>query len=178
MPGICSCITARITVQTVCRCHFLSIIKAITDLRPETTASAPHFGTMSSGRCCDDDVGGSCHVLLPLKGRHNHERAAVIPQLRLNRLVRAASDHDAMNAPSLQRGQGYRQALRAGGIGKNLLREFADDAVSAVDLVDCSLNRPAVEARPCDPHHLVGGPCDYLINLDVEDKSSIIAGPQ
>src|SRR5258706_16211374 len=56
MPGICSCITARITVQTVCRCHFLSIIKAITDLRPETTASAPHFGTMSSGRCCDDDV--------------------------------------------------------------------------------------------------------------------------
>jgi hypothetical protein len=62
MPGICSCITARITVQTVCRCHFLSIIKAITDLRPETTASAPHFGTMSSGRCCDDDVGAVASI--------------------------------------------------------------------------------------------------------------------
>src|SRR6202035_3067366 len=49
-------------VQTVCRCHFLSIIKAITDLRPETTASAPHFGTMSSGRCCDDDVGAVASI--------------------------------------------------------------------------------------------------------------------
>src|ERR1700688_4879966 len=64
MPGICLCITALITVQTVCRCHFLSIIKAITDLRPETTASAPHFGTMSSGRCCDDDAGAAASILV------------------------------------------------------------------------------------------------------------------
>ena len=67
MPDICSCITARITVQTVCRCHFLSIIKAITDLRPETTASAPHFGTMSSGRCCADDVGQSHRFFIQME---------------------------------------------------------------------------------------------------------------
>ena len=30
------------------------IIRAITKLRPETMVSARHFGTMYSGRCCDD----------------------------------------------------------------------------------------------------------------------------
>src|SRR5258707_1620108 len=57
MPGICSCITACITVPISCRYHCSSITRAITDLRPETTASAPHFGTMYSGRCCADDLG-------------------------------------------------------------------------------------------------------------------------
>ena len=57
MPGICSCITAPITVPINCRYHCSSITRAITDLRPETTASAPHFGTMYSGRCCADDLG-------------------------------------------------------------------------------------------------------------------------
>jgi hypothetical protein len=57
MPGICSCITARITVPISCRYHCSSITRAITELRPETTASAPHFGTMYSGRCCADDLG-------------------------------------------------------------------------------------------------------------------------
>jgi hypothetical protein len=33
-------------------------------LRPETTASAPHFGTMSSGRCCADDVGTIASILV------------------------------------------------------------------------------------------------------------------
>src|SRR5260221_4781170 len=56
MPGICSCITARITVPISCRYHCSSITRAITELRPATTASAPHFGTMYSGRCCADDL--------------------------------------------------------------------------------------------------------------------------
>ena len=57
MPGICSCITAPITVPINCRYGCSSITRAIIDLRPETTASAPHFGTMYSGRCCADDLG-------------------------------------------------------------------------------------------------------------------------
>src|SRR6267142_4926128 len=57
MPGICSCITAPITVPINCRYGCSSITRAITDLRPETAASAPHFGTMYSGRCCADDLG-------------------------------------------------------------------------------------------------------------------------
>src|SRR5712664_31676 len=57
MPGICSCITAPITVPINCRYHCSSMTRAITDLRPETTASAPHFGTMYSGRRCADDLG-------------------------------------------------------------------------------------------------------------------------
>src|SRR5437588_12310070 len=57
MSGICSCITAPITVPTNCRYHCSRITRAITDLLPETTASAPHSGTMYSGRCCPDDLG-------------------------------------------------------------------------------------------------------------------------
>src|SRR5258707_15627841 len=64
MPGICSCITAHITVPINCRYHCSSITRAITELRPETTASAPHFGTMYSGRCCADDL-GACRKPYP-----------------------------------------------------------------------------------------------------------------
>jgi len=53
MPGICSSTTARTTVPINCRYHCSSIIRAITNLLPETMVSAQHFGTMYSGRCCD-----------------------------------------------------------------------------------------------------------------------------
>src|ERR1700686_1888273 len=59
MPGICSCTIARTTVPINCRYHCSSIIRAITDLRPETMASARHFGTMYLGRCCADDWGAT-----------------------------------------------------------------------------------------------------------------------
>src|ERR1700724_3516160 len=57
MSGICSCITPPITVPINCPYHCSSITRAITDLLPETTAAAPHSGTMYSGRCCADDLG-------------------------------------------------------------------------------------------------------------------------
>jgi hypothetical protein len=38
--------------------------KAITDLRPDTTTSAPHLVTMSSGRFCADDVGTIASILV------------------------------------------------------------------------------------------------------------------
>ena len=57
MPGICSCITARITVPINCRYHFSSITKAIIDLQLEITASAQRCGITYSERCLAD---GGC----------------------------------------------------------------------------------------------------------------------
>jgi hypothetical protein len=48
------CLTAPTMVPINCRYHCSSITRSITDLRPETTASARPFGTMYSGRCCAD----------------------------------------------------------------------------------------------------------------------------
>jgi hypothetical protein len=56
MPGICSCITARITVPINCRYRCSSITKAIIDLQLEITASAQRCGIMYSERCLADGV--------------------------------------------------------------------------------------------------------------------------
>src|SRR5258706_13973590 len=56
MPGICSCITARITVPISCRYRCSSITKAIIDLQLEITASAQRCGITYSERCLADGV--------------------------------------------------------------------------------------------------------------------------
>src|SRR3981189_3734703 len=57
MPGICSCITARITVPINCRYRYSSITKAIIDLQLEISASAQRCGIVYSGRCLADPQG-------------------------------------------------------------------------------------------------------------------------
>src|SRR5713226_6938052 len=59
MPGICLCITARITVPINCRYDCSSITKAIIDLQLEITASAQRCGILYSERCLADGVVGS-----------------------------------------------------------------------------------------------------------------------
>src|SRR5882757_2653807 len=56
MPGICSCITARIMLPINCRYPCSTITKSIIDLRRETTALAQRCGITYSGRYCDSNL--------------------------------------------------------------------------------------------------------------------------